>query len=158
MIDAFLKLMEDDTEEVDIKTLFKDKKEQISWEKMVNIFETIEIDNVSDGLRTITEKYKLTRQEELNILAYVKFLEMMVTKVNVAKDIIAKGSAKILYNNNIISSNLIIYSQTTGDITLPIEFSLKDDRNNYYFGSSGAFESNFEFGKIDDENILATKN
>jgi len=93
MIDAFLKLMDDDTKEVDIKTLFKDKKEQISWEKMVNIFETIEIDNVTDGLRTITEKYKLTRQEELNILAYVKFLEMMVAKVNVAKDIITKGSA-----------------------------------------------------------------
>ena len=63
MIDAFLKLMDDDTQEVDIKTLFKDKKEQISWEKMVNVFETIEIDNVSDGLRIISEKYKLTRQE-----------------------------------------------------------------------------------------------
>ena len=85
--------MDDDTKEVDIKTLFKDKKEQISWEKMVNIFETIEIDNVSDGLRTITEKYKLTRQEELSVLAYVKFLEMMVKKVEIAKDIIAKGSA-----------------------------------------------------------------
>ena len=94
MIDAFLKLMDDDdTKEVDIKTLFKDKKEQISWEKMVNIFETIEIDNVSDGLRTITEKYKLTRQEELNILAYVKFLEMMVAKVNVAKEIMTKGGS-----------------------------------------------------------------
>ena len=93
MIDAFLKLMEDDTEQVDIKTLFKDKKEQISWEKMVNIFETIEIDNVSDGLRTISEKYKLTRQEELNILAYVKFLEMMVAKVNVAKEIMTKGGS-----------------------------------------------------------------
>ena len=92
MIDAFLKLMEDDSKEIDIKSLFKNKKEQISWEKMVNIFETIEIDNVSDGLRTITEKYKLTRQEELNILAYVKFLEMMVAKVNVAKEIMTKGS------------------------------------------------------------------
>ena len=90
MIDAFIKLMEDDSKEIDIKSLFKDKKEQISWEKMVNIFETIEIDNVSDGLRTITEKYKLTRQEELNILAYVKFLEMMVAKVNVAKDMMSK--------------------------------------------------------------------
>ena len=93
MIDAFLKLMDDDTEEVDIKTLFKDKKEQISWEKMVNIFETIEIDNVSEGLRTISEKYKLTRQEELNILAYVKFLEMMVSEVNVAKEIMTKGGS-----------------------------------------------------------------
>ena len=91
MIDAFIKLMEDDSKEIDIKSLFKDKKEQISWEKMVNIFETIEIDNVSDGLKTISEKYKLTRQEELSILAYVKFLEMMVAKVNMAKDMISKG-------------------------------------------------------------------
>ena len=90
MIDAFLKLMEDDSKEIDIKSLFKDKKEQISWEKMVNIFETIEIDNVSDGLKTISEKYKLTRQEELSILAYVKFLEMMVAKVNLAKDMLSK--------------------------------------------------------------------
>jgi len=36
---------------------------------------------VTEGLQTIQEKYKLTRQEELNILAYVKFLELMVFKV-----------------------------------------------------------------------------
>jgi len=90
MIDAFLELMDNEDKEIDIKTLFKNKQEQIRWEKMVNIFETIEIDNVSDGLRTITEKYKLTRQEELSILAYVKFLEMMVAKVNVAKDMLTK--------------------------------------------------------------------
>ena len=77
MIDAFLKMMEDESNDIDIKSLFKDKKEQISWEKMVNIFETIQIDNVSDGLKTISEKYKLTRQEELSILAYVKFLERL---------------------------------------------------------------------------------
>ena len=88
MIEAFLELMDNEDKEVDIKTLFKNKQEQIRWEKMVNIFETIEIDNVSDGLRTITEKYKLTRQEELNILAYVKFLEMMVKKVEIAKDML----------------------------------------------------------------------
>ena len=81
MINAFLKLMEDDSKSIDIKTLFKTKKEQVSWEKMVHVFETIEIDNVTEGLQTIQEKYKLTRQEELNILAYVKFLELMVFKV-----------------------------------------------------------------------------
>ena len=100
MIDAFLKLMDDDTKEVDIKTLFKDKKEQISWEKMVNVFETIEIDNVSDGLRTISEKYKLTRQEELNVLAYVKFLEMMVKKVEIAKDILKDKPIKKDYSGS----------------------------------------------------------
>ena len=100
MIDAFLKLMDDDTKEVDIKTLFKDKKEQISWEKMVNVFETIEIDNVSDGLRTISEKYKLTRQEELSVLAYVKFLEMMVKKVEIAKDILKDRPIKKDYSGS----------------------------------------------------------
>ena len=88
MIDAFLKLMEDDTDAVDIKALFKNKEEQISWEKMVNVFEVIQIDNVSDGLKEVIQKYKLTRQEELTVLAYVKFLEMMVYKVNLAKDMI----------------------------------------------------------------------
>ena len=100
MIDAFLKLMDDDTQEVDIKTLFKDKKEQISWEKMVNVFETIEIDNVSDGLRTISEKYKLTRQEELSVLAYVKFLEMMVKKVEIAKDMLKGNPTKKDYSGS----------------------------------------------------------
>ena len=91
MIDAFLKLLEDDTNEVDIKTLFKDKEEQVSWEKMVAIFDAIQIDNVTEGLKEVTQKYNLTRQEELTVLAYVKFLEMMVYKVNLAKDMIMEG-------------------------------------------------------------------
>ena len=90
MIDAFLKLLEDDTNEVDIKTLFKNKEEQHSWEKMVSVFDTIQIDSVSEGLKEVIQKYKLNRQEELTVLAYVKFLEMMVHKVNLAKDIIMK--------------------------------------------------------------------
>jgi hypothetical protein len=88
MIDAFLKMMNDDAKDIDIKTLFKDKEEQISWEKMVNVFEAIQIDNVPEGLKEVIQKYKLTRQEELTVLAYVKFLEMMVYKVNLAKDMI----------------------------------------------------------------------
>ena len=91
MIDAFLKLLDDDTNEVDIKTLFKDKEEQHSWEKMVSVFDTIQIDNVSEGLKEVMQKYNLTRQEELTVLAYVKFLEMMVYKVNLAKDMIMEG-------------------------------------------------------------------
>ena len=69
-------------------------------------------------------------------------------------NIIGKGKAKILYKNQIISSNLIIYSQTTGDVTLPIEFSFKDEKNNYYYGSSGSFESNFEFGNINNVKVM----
>ena len=69
-------------------------------------------------------------------------------------NIIAKGKAKILYENQIISSNLIIYSQKTGAITLPVEFTLKDERNNYYYGSSGSFESNLKSGNINNVKVL----
>ena len=93
MIDAFIKLMENDSENIDIKELFKNKKELIVWEKMVHVFETIQIDNVSEGLKEISMKYKLNRQEELMILAYVKFLELMVYKVSLAKDIIMKDKS-----------------------------------------------------------------
>ena len=69
-------------------------------------------------------------------------------------NIIAKGKAKILHKNNIISSDLIIYSQKTGDISLPLDFSLKDDRNNFYYGSSGSFDSGLKFGKINNVKML----
>ena len=87
---------------------------------------------------------------------YAKEVLIYADQINYdqSNNIIAKGNAKILYENNIITSNLIIYSQTTGDVTLPIEFGLKDERNNYYYGSSGSFESNFEFGYINDVKVL----
>ena len=84
--------------------------------------------------------------------------EILIYADNITYDqknnIIAKGKAKVLYKNNIISSNLIIYSQETGDITLPTEFSLKDERNNYYYGSSGSLGSNFKQGTINDVKVL----
>ena len=84
--------------------------------------------------------------------------EILIYADNITYDqqnnIIAKGKAKVLFENNIITSDLIIYSQKTGNITLPVDFSLKDKRNNYYYGSSGSFESNFEFGKINDVKVL----
>ena len=70
------------------------------------------------------------------------------------KNIIAKGRAKILYQNQIISSNLIIYSQNNNEIILPIEFMLKDERNNSYYGSSGFFNSTLKTGTINDVKVL----
>jgi len=84
--------------------------------------------------------------------------EMLIYADNIAYDnkenIIAKGKAKILYKNQIISSNLIIYSKINGDLTLPIEFTLKDENNNYYYGSSGSFKKNLENGLINDVKVL----
>jgi len=84
--------------------------------------------------------------------------EILIYADNISYDkkenIIARGKAKIIYNNNIISSDLIIYSQQTGSINLPTQFSLKDEKNNYYYGSSGLIDSKFQFGDINDVKIL----
>ena len=84
--------------------------------------------------------------------------EMLIYADDISYDkennIIAKGSAKIIYKSNIITSKLIIYSQKNGSITLPTEFSFKDEGNNYYYGSSGFLESNLNYGNINNVKIL----
>jgi len=70
------------------------------------------------------------------------------------KNIIAKGNAKIIQNNQIITSDLIIYSKKNNKIILPLEFGLKDEKDNYYFGSSGYFNRDLDLAKIKNVKIL----
>ena len=69
-------------------------------------------------------------------------------------NIIATGKVKIISDNQILTSNLVIIDKNTKELTLPIEFTYKDEDNNYYYGSSGKFTSNFENGEIHDLKIL----
>jgi len=79
MLSEFLKIVTNDMETpVDIKHLFDRKADRRKWEKMVHIFETIRIDQIVEGLEEIDSTYKLTKTEEITILAYVKFLERML--------------------------------------------------------------------------------
>ena len=70
------------------------------------------------------------------------------------KNVIAKGNAKIIKNNEIITSDLIIYNKEQKKIILPKNFNFKDKKNNYYNGSSGIFTSDFKFADIEDIKIL----
>ena len=69
-------------------------------------------------------------------------------------NIIGKGNVKIISENEVIMSDLIIINEKTNKITLPINFSYKDNINNYYFGTSGEFSNNFENGIINDVKML----
>jgi|TARA_Y100000310_G_scaffold325731_1_gene389668 hypothetical protein len=86
MLDTFLKLLEDDSEKVDVKDLLKDKKDLVLWEKMVDIFDSIEINDVTDGIEKVSLKYNLSHKEEITVLAYIKFLEIMVLKIKLAHE------------------------------------------------------------------------
>ena len=81
----FIALVDGEGDSVDIRTLFTDDSERHRWEKMVEIFEHIQIDRVGEGIRAVSEKYKLSRDEEIDIMAYIKFLELMVMKMDLIK-------------------------------------------------------------------------
>ena len=69
-------------------------------------------------------------------------------------NIIAKGKAKIISENEIVTSDLIIINEKTNTITLPTKFKYKDEKNNYYYGSSGELDTNFENGYFQNIKIL----
>ena len=102
-------------------------------------------------------------------LFIISFLFLIITTQHSAKEIliyadsisydsqsniIGKGKVKIISENEVIMSDLIIINEKTNKITLPINFSYKDNINNYYFGSSGEFSNNFENGIINDVKML----
>ena len=70
------------------------------------------------------------------------------------KNVIAKGNAKIIKNNEILTSNLIIYNKEKKQIILPTDFNFKDSKNNYYNGSSAIFSTDFNFADIQDIKII----
>ena len=79
LIDTFIEGLEEDTDKIDLKDILK-KEDIYLWEKYVDIFDSIDIDDVLGSLKKISAKYKLSHDEEITMLAYVKFLEIMVTK------------------------------------------------------------------------------
>jgi hypothetical protein len=80
LIDAFIDSLEEDTDSIDLKDILSSKDDLNLWEKHVDIFDSIDIDDVLGSLKKISAKYKLSHKEEITMLAYVKFLEIMVMK------------------------------------------------------------------------------
>jgi hypothetical protein len=80
MLKEFVSLVDSEDDIVDVASLFS-KADLKKWEKWIEIFESIRIDNVSIGLKQVSKTYKLNKTEEVTVLAYVKFLELMINNV-----------------------------------------------------------------------------
>ncbi len=69
------------------------------------------------------------------------------------ENLIAKGNAKIFYDNQLIISDLIIYDKLNEKINLPVEFTFKDKNNNFFEGKNGFFNKNFKIAEFDNPKI-----
>jgi len=85
LIDSFIDSLEEDTDCVDLKDILSNKDDLNLWEKHVDIFTSIDIDDVLGSLKKMSDKYKLSHKEEITMLAYVKFLEIMVMKASMVR-------------------------------------------------------------------------
>ena len=91
LIDTFIEGLEEDTDKVDLKDILSCKDDLNLWEKHVDIFDSIDIDDVLGSLKKISAKYKLSHNEEITMLAYVKFLEIMVMKAAMVRGMDMEG-------------------------------------------------------------------
>ena len=85
LIDTFIEGLEEDTDKIDLKDILSKDGDLYLWEKFVDIFDSIDIDDVLGSLKKISAKYKLSHKEEITMLAYVKFLEIMVMKASIVR-------------------------------------------------------------------------
>ncbi len=69
------------------------------------------------------------------------------------ENLIAKGNAKIFQDNQLITSDLIIYNQSEKKIILPIKFTFKDKNNNFYEGENGFFLSDLKIAEFNNPKI-----
>ena len=90
MLKEFVELIDSDESLVDVANLFS-KADKRKWEKWIDIFESIRIDNVASGLKEVSKTYKLNKTEEVTVLAYVNFLELMINSVGRMEEETKKG-------------------------------------------------------------------
>jgi hypothetical protein len=82
IIESFLQMVEGETDQLSIQELLSEE-ELFHYETLVKAFDSIDVMNVGRDLKKIVKTYKLTRGQEIGIMAYVKTLELMIKR---AKD------------------------------------------------------------------------
>ena len=91
-----------------------------------------------------------------SLISISKEIEVYADSINYDSNnnIVAKGNAKVIDQDRILTSNIIIINKDKDKINLPKEFQYKDEKDNYYYGSSGEFTTDFVDGQINDIKIL----
>jgi len=82
LLEGFISQFDNDADNVSLEKLMT-SDERLEWETLVKCFNDINIVEIAKTVKNIPKVYKLSRHQDLAILAYIKTLEMMVA---VARD------------------------------------------------------------------------
>ena len=79
ILDKFVENLEDEESVVDIESLIKGKDLRF-WEKWVSLFEDMIPSKIPSFLQYAAANIKLTREDEIVLLAYVKHIELQMER------------------------------------------------------------------------------
>ena len=82
ILDKFIKKLEDDTDTVDIEKIIGEEKSLRHWEKWVSLFEEFNPHHISSFLKYTSANIILTKEDAIVLLAYIKHVELQVSRVS----------------------------------------------------------------------------
>tara|TARA_R110000824_G_scaffold135548_3_gene298834 strand:- start:195 stop:515 length:321 start_codon:yes stop_codon:yes gene_type:complete len=94
IIKTFIEGLEDETKTIDIKSILT-KTDMKLFEQWVGIFNNITPFTITDGLKTIESSNKLSRADEVILVAYIKFFEQKLKHLKLEVDKTKKEIGKI---------------------------------------------------------------
>ena len=81
ILEEFLSALEDDDEVIDIKNIIQSSADRRRWEKWIELFGSVGPDKLKETLNYISANTKMNHQDQLILLAYVKYMEIQVHKM-----------------------------------------------------------------------------
>jgi len=81
ILEEFLSALEGDDEIIDIKNIIQSSADRRRWEKWIELFGSVGPDKLKETLNYISANTKMNHQDQLILLAYVKYMEIQVQKM-----------------------------------------------------------------------------
>jgi hypothetical protein len=81
ILEEFLSALEDEEEVIDIKNIIQSSADRRRWEKWIELFGSVGPDKLKETLNYISANTKMNHQDQLILLAYVKYMEIQVHKM-----------------------------------------------------------------------------
>ena len=82
LIEKFLEMANDDEVDIDIEPLLETKEDKAVFEKWLKIFMELEPIAIVPTLEKMAKTYIMTQRDEVILLAYIKFFEQNILKMN----------------------------------------------------------------------------
>ena len=82
LIEKFLEMANDDEVDIDIEPLLETKEDKAVFEKWFKIFMELEPVAIVPTLEKMSKTYIMTTRDEVVLLAYIKFFEQNILKMN----------------------------------------------------------------------------